>query len=241
MPAAIILKHQGRKFIEKQTSLLWKEHGGSCANLVQYFGCGHTSNWTPGAIVKGNLGIEKGTCIATFLDGKYPNKPSGNSCAVYISQDGKGIEAYHQARAWKEPIIDYFPFKDDMSDPSFNGNCYSVILSSVPYKRAPGYKYVKLASNPATTPDSARVLKVVISQRHDKSVRKALKKALEDEVLTFDDVEAIIKSTQDRSKSGKLYNHYELRALKIILNRAQTLDDKCRKRLKQFLLYNSGR
>jgi hypothetical protein len=234
MSSVIVVKKRGRQHLANRKTLVWEEYGGTCANLVQWFGCNRTSIWRQGAIVKGNLGVEIGTCIATFENGKYPNKVSGNHAAVYISQNGRGITVYDQWSSLANPISREILFKDDMKDPSNNGNCFSVILTT-PNRRAPGYKYVKLASNPATTPDSKRVLEAVIRKPHDKTVRKALERALRDEVLTYDDVKAIIRSAADPGKKGRLYNLYELQAMKIVLDRARTLDDKSRKLLSVFL------
>lgn len=38
----------------------------------------------------GDNTILKGTAIATFVDGKYGNLPTGNHAALYISQDASG-------------------------------------------------------------------------------------------------------------------------------------------------------
>ena len=225
MSSTIIVKKSGRRYLTKAKALIWPEQGGTCANLVQWFGCNRVSVWRQGAIVKGNTGITVGTCIATFEDGKYPNRKSGNHAAVYLKQDAEGITVHDQWEALSKPIVRKIPFKDNMSNPSNNANCFSVILT-VPFKHARGYKlgYAKTGGNPATTPDSVRVIKEVIRTKHDKSVRKSLERALKDEILTYNDVKAIAASARD----GKGYTVYEIRALKIILNRAQTLDGKSR-------------
>jgi hypothetical protein len=231
---AMVLKESGLKYIKDRKSLIWSEYGGSCANLVQWFGLNLTTIWTQGAIVKGNVGVEKGTCIATFRNGKYPGLASGNHAAVYISQDGTGITVYDQWDTLDSPVERVLPFKNGMSDPPNNGNCFSVILTT-PNKKAPGYKHVKLAGDPATTPDSERVIKAVIRDANDDSVRTALEKALKDEVLTYDDVVAIIDSVNDKEPGGKRHNNHEIQALKIVLNQALTLDDRSRAKLEKFI------
>ena len=118
----------------KVTSALGKSVGlgrfkGQCAALVQWFGgAPKTQYWQRGMQVKGN-DIAPYTCIATFdEEGRYPSLPSGNHAAIYISQDAGGINVYDQ---WTgRPIATrYIRFgKDDVSDPSNNGNCFYVIL-----------------------------------------------------------------------------------------------------------------
>jgi len=75
---------------------------GSCVLLVQrYVSVGHTSTWREGAQVRGNHSIRKGTAIATFVNGRYPNLPTGNHAAFYISQDSGGMWIMEQFR---EPL-----------------------------------------------------------------------------------------------------------------------------------------
>jgi hypothetical protein len=60
-----------------------------CVALLQsYASAPHTSTWKEGKKVLGNLSLAKGTSIATFISGKYPNKSTGNHAALYPSQDG---------------------------------------------------------------------------------------------------------------------------------------------------------
>lgn len=40
--------------------------------------------WKEGEKVRGRLQIQKGTAIATFVEGKYLNKPTGNHAAIYL-------------------------------------------------------------------------------------------------------------------------------------------------------------
>src|SRR4051794_40908216 len=72
-----------------------------CVALLQHYATvPHTSSLAQGDKVLGNSKIAKGTAIATFVDGKYPNKSSGNHAAFYVSQDAGGIWVVDQ---WKHP------------------------------------------------------------------------------------------------------------------------------------------
>lgn len=109
----------------------------SCVALVQYYTRpGLTSTWSEGTQVKGNGDtIRKGTAIATFVDGKYPNRSTGNHAAYYIEQDASGIWIMDQ---WKGSTklkvskrkVRFLGTKDDGSyeNPSNNGDAFSVIL-----------------------------------------------------------------------------------------------------------------
>jgi hypothetical protein len=62
----------------------------------------HTSMWIAGEPVWGNIALRKGTCIATFEEGKYHSWSSGNHAAFYVGQDAAGIwmvEQYAGANA----------------------------------------------------------------------------------------------------------------------------------------------
>ncbi len=100
---------------------------GQCVALVQKAaGVPHTSTWTAGERVKGAGIIRAGTAIATFFDGVYPNKSSGNHAALYISHDGNGIRVLDQwtSHAASERTIRYKPGDED---PSNDGDRYFVI------------------------------------------------------------------------------------------------------------------
>jgi hypothetical protein len=70
---------------------------GHCVKFVQAAaGAPRTTEWRPGAWVRGNKTIPAGTVIATFeADGTYTPE-TGNHAAVYVSQDGTGIRVYDQ-------------------------------------------------------------------------------------------------------------------------------------------------
>jgi hypothetical protein len=110
-----------------------KVDGGQCVALVQHYaGAPVTSTWKEGAAVKGQTLLAKGTAIATFIGGKYPNKAHGNHAALYISQDATGITVMDQWTKKKKvgPRILRFQGKDkngNFIDASNNGDAFSVI------------------------------------------------------------------------------------------------------------------
>lgn len=76
--------------------------------------------------------LTKGTAIATFVNGKYPNKPTGNHAALYVSQDASGVTVVDQwtgsGKIRKRVLI--FKGKDkngNFVDPSGNGDAFSVV------------------------------------------------------------------------------------------------------------------
>ena len=63
-----------------------------CVALLQHYAkLDHTSMWKEGKTVLGTFTIAKGTAIATFVDGRYKSRPTGNHAAFHISQDAGGI------------------------------------------------------------------------------------------------------------------------------------------------------
>lgn len=89
------------------------------------WGLPHTSMWQEGAPVRGT-DLEAGTVIATFIDGVYPSRPSGNHAAVYVSQDYGGILVWDQ---WLgQPVHQrVIRFKGGEGDPSNDGDAFSVV------------------------------------------------------------------------------------------------------------------
>jgi hypothetical protein len=198
---------------------------GQCAALVQHFGCHVTNSWRRGARVKGNNKIREGTCIATFEGNLYPGRDHGNHAAIYISQTSEGINVYDQWTG-KKPSPRLLRFKKDMSDPSNNGNCFSVILTP-PFTKAAGYEYAELTDDPVP-----EVIRYEIEDMiTDASVKKALRKALSnDGAISYEEVKALIRSTRD----GKVTRH-ELADLQIILDHSKTIDAKSRELIEQFI------
>ena len=113
-----------------------KVFGGDCAGLVQWHTkVGKAETWREGIIVRGNgTKIKKGTAVATFVNGKYPNKPHGNHAALYMSQDASGIYVMDQwaAKATISKRLMRFKGKNvggGYHDPSNNGDALSVIMT----------------------------------------------------------------------------------------------------------------
>ena len=100
---------------------------GQCVAYVKAAsGAPATSQWKEGAKVKG-ASLAKGTAIATFVNGKYPNNESGQHAAIYIKQDAAGIEVWDQ---WKGQAVHTrkIAFKGGNGSLSNDGDAFSVIL-----------------------------------------------------------------------------------------------------------------
>lgn len=70
-----------------------------CVALIrEYTGAPHSSAWRPGAAVLDNMNIEKGTAIATFVKGRYPNAKTGNHAAFFLRFDPQGFWIMDQWR-----------------------------------------------------------------------------------------------------------------------------------------------
>ncbi len=71
-----------------------------CVALVQeYAGAPITSTWRQGEAVLGNITLKSGTAIATFVNGRYPNRAHGNHAALYVRQASNGIIVADQWKA----------------------------------------------------------------------------------------------------------------------------------------------
>ena len=100
---------------------------GQCVVFVQAAsGAPRASEWAEGDKVKSNLDISKGTAIATFKDGKYANKATGNHAAIYLEQDASGIYVYDQ---WAgHPVTKrLIRFRGGKGSPSNDGDAFSII------------------------------------------------------------------------------------------------------------------
>ena len=100
---------------------------GQCVAFVQR--CAKapvTSSWKEGEKVKGSTTIQKGTAIATFTDGKYPNKGTGNHAAIYLSQSDAGIWVYDQ---WYGHPVEkrLIRFRGGSGSPSNDGDAFSIV------------------------------------------------------------------------------------------------------------------
>ena len=70
---------------------------GECVTLVKKFTkLGWTGSWKEGIPVVGNRQIEQGTAVATFVDGKWPGKSTGNHSGFYMGQVSDGIYIMEQ-------------------------------------------------------------------------------------------------------------------------------------------------
>jgi hypothetical protein len=107
-----------------------------CVVLVQTFThAPRAADWKPGASVRGQRLLPKGTAIATFEDGVYKNRAHGNHAALYLGQDQGGIWVVDQ---WKDPLRKpkvtrrYLRFQGRRPNGAWknavdNGDAYSVI------------------------------------------------------------------------------------------------------------------
>lgn len=109
--------------------------GGQCVELVrEYTDAGATPGWREGEIVVGNDLLAKGTAIATFVKGRYPNRPHGNHAAFFIRQGINGIYVVDQWRSKDKVEIGERFIKSkgknadgSFKDPSNNADAFSVI------------------------------------------------------------------------------------------------------------------
>lgn len=106
-----------------------------CVALVQTFANAPvTANWREGEVVVGNHMLKKGTAIATFVNGRYPNRAHGNHAALYVRQGIGGIYVMDQWKNKKNGRISsrFIPSlgKDKRGNyisPSDNADAFSVI------------------------------------------------------------------------------------------------------------------
>lgn len=104
-----------------------------CVALIKHYAKAPAASlWKEGASVKGNMLLKKGTAIATFVNGKYPNQGTGNHAAFYVSQDGAGITVVDQWTGSGTIVMRRLPFlgKDKAGKyrtPSNNGDAFSVV------------------------------------------------------------------------------------------------------------------
>jgi len=72
---------------------------GECVTLVRrYAHLGPTATWRAGKKVWGDKSIPRGTAIATFFNGRWPGRSTGNHAAFYLDQDEHGIWVMDQWR-----------------------------------------------------------------------------------------------------------------------------------------------
>jgi hypothetical protein len=103
---------------------------GQCVELVKAAASAPaTSFWKAGVAVKGDTTIVRGTAIATFTNGFYPSKKTGNHAAIYLSQDANGIWVYDQWASKPDKMVSkrLLRFKGGVGSASNDGDAYSVI------------------------------------------------------------------------------------------------------------------
>lgn len=82
----------------------------------------------------GNKTLKSGTAIATFVEGRYANRPHGNHAALYIGQVANGIVVADQWKAPKKTLISVRTIrslgknkKGEFINPSDNADAFFVI------------------------------------------------------------------------------------------------------------------
>src|SRR5690349_5575430 len=74
-------------------------HMTECVAFLQATipGMPNTHFWRPGKkVTRGDVTIEPGTAIATFVDGAYPGPGRHKHAAIYMGQDAEGIQVLDQ-------------------------------------------------------------------------------------------------------------------------------------------------
>jgi len=83
-------------------------------------------------VCRGNQSIRKGTAIATFVNGRYPNLASGNHAAFYTSQDADGMWIMDQFAGKPRVSMRHITFQGQNADGNFanpnnNADAFSII------------------------------------------------------------------------------------------------------------------
>lgn len=77
-----------------------------CVALVQYYaGAPVTLAWRQGEAVIGSRTLTKGTAIATFVNGRYPNNGTGNHAAFFVKLGTNGFWIMDQWKSDKKTTI----------------------------------------------------------------------------------------------------------------------------------------
>jgi hypothetical protein len=111
---------------------------GDCVTLIKMKVPGligrPTSEWREGRRVIGSTGIARGTAIATFENGRYPNRPSGNHAAIFLAYAGASIWVLDQWKNEKKILIEKRALRigrrrtdGSLLDPSNASDAFSVI------------------------------------------------------------------------------------------------------------------
>jgi hypothetical protein len=102
---------------------------GQCVAYVQTAaGAPNTGRWQAGQKIHATqIGvIQKGTVIATMVNGHYPNHSHGNHAAIYLSHDSHGIQVIDQ---WHGQSVHYrtIHWHGGQGNPSNDGDAYYVV------------------------------------------------------------------------------------------------------------------
>jgi hypothetical protein len=98
-----ILRPEG-PFVASDANLenMRRRGDGDCAQMPQVDlekqGIGLAENWLQGASVYRNYAKRRGTAIATFVNGRYPNKKTGNHVAYFLHHVEGGFRVLEQVR-----------------------------------------------------------------------------------------------------------------------------------------------
>ena len=83
---------------------------GDCVTLIKMKVPGlidrPSSEWREGRKIVGSHGIVRGTAIATFENGRYPNRPYGNHAAIFMAYAGASIWVLDQWKNEKKFLIE---------------------------------------------------------------------------------------------------------------------------------------
>jgi hypothetical protein len=101
---------------------------GQCVSFIKSCSSApNTTNWRPGAKVLDypSNGLAKGTIIATFKNGRYPNK-NGYHTAIYLRHDQSGIWVWDQ---WLgKPVHQrLIRIRHDHAEPANTAQAYRVV------------------------------------------------------------------------------------------------------------------
>jgi hypothetical protein len=105
-----------------------------CVEFIQQtLGAPTTKAWGEGSKIRQLADgeqdpISKGTAIATFISGRYPQSGvSGKHAAIYLGQNANGIQVMDQWRAQGKILPRTIPWKPHRPGLSNDGKAYSVI------------------------------------------------------------------------------------------------------------------
>jgi len=118
-----------------QLQMTDKVGNGDCVALLRTYGPlknRPTGSWREGAKVLGNDQLKPGTAIATFVHGRYPNRPTGNHAAFYLRQGPGGFWIIDQFKTAKKIQSRFIKSEGQFKDGKYirasdNADAFSVI------------------------------------------------------------------------------------------------------------------